>query len=143
MTRCPHRQGCSLDSVDAPTPAFGRLSVALCPSCRESADACSYPGEARPGCLLDKRKRQVLTARSDPNGTKYTVARIKLRAIFPDATRVEITPQWLEVEGLPLLPLPSLSLVLKVLTKVWGEDTHVTPDFSADAELLRIERGLK
>jgi hypothetical protein len=115
--------------------------VALCPSCRESADACSYPGEARPGCLLDKRKRQVLTARSDPNGTKYTVARIKLRAIFPDATRVEITPQWLEVEGLPLLPLPSLSLVLKVLTKVWGEDTHVTPDFSADAELLRIERA--
>ena len=117
------------------------LSVALCPSCRKNADACSYPGEARPGCLLDKRRRQVLTARSDRNGTQYTMARIKLRAIFPEATRVEITPHWLEVEGLPLLPLPSLTLVLKVLAKVWGDDTDITPDFSADAELLRIERS--
>jgi hypothetical protein len=69
------------------------------------------------------------------------MARIKLRAIFPEATRVEITPQWLEVESLPLLPLASLTLVLKVLTKVWGQETHVTPGFSADGELLRIERG--
>jgi hypothetical protein len=115
--------------------------MAACPSCRKSADACSYPGEARQGCLLDKRRRKELTAGSDPNGIPYTMARIKLRAIFPDATRVEITPEWLEVEGLPLLPLPSLTLVLKVLTKVWGEETHVTPDFSADGELLRIERG--
>ena len=45
------------------------------------------------------------------------------------------------MEGLPLLPLPSLTLVLKVLAKVWGDDTDITPDFSADAELLRIERS--
>jgi hypothetical protein len=62
---------------------------------------------------------------------------------LPDATRIEIDPQRLEIEGLPLLPLPTLALVLKVLTKVWGDDTHITPDFNADAELLQIERALR
>ena len=116
--------------------------MAACPSCRKSADACSYPGEARQGCLLDKRKRDEMTASVGSTGIHYARAKIKLRALFPDATRIEINPQRLEIEGLPLLPLPTLALVLKVLTKVWGEDTHITPDFSADSELLRIEKGV-
>jgi hypothetical protein len=47
----------------------------------------------------------------------------------------------LEVGGLPLLPLPALSPVLKVLTKVWGDDSGITPDFSTDSELPCIERA--
>ncbi|HZH05039.1 MAG TPA: hypothetical protein VEY69_00035 [Lautropia sp.] len=99
------------------------------------------PGEARPGCLLDKRKRDEMTASLGPVSIQYTRVRIKVRGLFPDATRIEINPQRLEIEGLPLLPLPTLAVVLKVLAKVWGDDTHVTPDFSAKRELLRIERG--
>ena len=72
---------------------------------------------------------------------RYTRAKVKLRSLFPDAKRIAIDARRLEVEGLPLLPLPVLAQVLKVLTKVWGEDTHVETDFSVERELLRVARG--
>ena len=72
---------------------------------------------------------------------QYTRAKVKLRSLFPDAKRIAIDARRLEVEGLPLLPLPVLAQVLKVLTKVWGEDTHVETDFSVERELLRVARG--
>jgi len=72
---------------------------------------------------------------------QYTRAKVKLRTLFPDAKRIAVDARRLEVEGLPLLPLPVLAEVLKVLTKVWGEDTHVETDFSVERELLRVERG--
>jgi len=65
---------------------------------------------------------------------------VKLRSLFPDAKRIAIDASRLEVEGLPLLPLPVLAKALKVLTKVWCEDTHVETEFSAKRELLRVER---
>ena len=115
--------------------------MALCRSCRKTADHCSYPDEAKPGCLRDKRMREGVTATLGPTAVPYAMAKIKLRAIFPDATRIEINPEWLEVEGPPLLPMPSLAQALAVLTTVWGSDTDITPEFNVDGGLLRIERG--
>jgi hypothetical protein len=94
--------------------------MALCRSCWKTADHCSYPDEAKPGCLRDKRMREGATATLDPTDVPYAMAKIKLRAIFPDATRIEINPEWLEVEGPPLLPMPNLAQALAVLTTVWG-----------------------
>ena len=45
-------------------------------------------------------------------------------------------------EGPPLLPLPVLAEVLKVLTKVRGRDTHVETDFSVERELLRVGQSV-
>ena len=41
---------------------------------------------------------------------------MKLLGLFPDAKLIAIDARRLEVEGMPLLPLPVLAEVLKVLT---------------------------
>ena len=49
------------------------------PSCRHDADACSYPGEARPGCLRDKRIRDELNAATKALTTEELRERIRER----------------------------------------------------------------
>lgn len=68
------------------------------------------------------------------------MAKIKLGAIFPSATRIDLESEWLEVEGDLLLPMHGLAHVLAVLTTVWGSNNHI-PEYSANGRLLRIERG--
>jgi len=55
----------------------------------------------------------------------YARAWIELSALFPEATRIEINPQRVEVEGVSLLPLPVLAKVLEVLTKAWGNNAYL------------------
>lgn len=57
--------------------------MSLCPSCRHTAEGCSYPGEARPGCLRDKRKPDEFNESAGATNTEYARAKIKLRAMFP------------------------------------------------------------
>jgi hypothetical protein len=54
--------------------------VRPCPSCRYGPDECSYPGEAKPGCLRDKRIREDLNERLKMTSTKELRERIRQRA---------------------------------------------------------------
>jgi hypothetical protein len=81
----------------------------VCPSCRHTADDCSYPARPALAACWNKRRREEINATIGAMSIQYTRAKLKLRSLFPGAKRVEISPQRLEVEGLPLLPLPVLA----------------------------------
>jgi hypothetical protein len=49
------------------------------PSCRHTADDCSYAGEARPGCLRDKQIRDELNAKTKGLRTKELREQIRAR----------------------------------------------------------------
>jgi hypothetical protein len=51
--------------------------VRPCPSCRHTADECSYQGEARPDCLRDKQIRDELNAKTEGVTAKELREQIK------------------------------------------------------------------
>jgi hypothetical protein len=106
----------------------------------KAAKAFFPPWRRRSSRLLDKRSLEEMTVDLRAGSAEYWIAKIKLNAIFPYATRIELTREWLEVECAPLLPLPGLDHALAVLITVWGSQAQIPPEFSAGGGLLRVER---
>ena len=68
----------------------------------------------------------------------YSRAVVELRTAFL-ATRIDLHKDLLEVEGITVVTLESLTEVCRVLTKLWGDESEVTVEQTRG--LLRIRRG--